>query len=161
MGTRKVIAYGLALFIMSMAAGCAGAAAAGRDGAAYDEASVTDTLNRQFMEWRGVKYRSGGLSKAGVDCSGFVHLTFRKKFGLSIPRTTRDLLGYGRKVSRRALRPGDLVFFRTGLRKRHVGIYMGEDKFIHASTSRGVMVSNMQEKYWVRSYLQSRRIFSF
>jgi len=120
--------------------------------------SVREALKAQYEEWKGVRYREGGLSKKGVDCSGFVHLTFKKRLGKSIPRTTIKLAGYGSKVGRGSLKPGDLVFFKTGRKVRHVGIYYGDNRFLHASTSRGVMLSKMDDVYWGERFWQARRV---
>jgi len=119
---------------------------------------VKSRLYAQLREWRGVRYRDGGLSKRGVDCSGFVHLTFRQRLGLKVPRSTELLQKAGHVISRKQLRAGDLVFFRTGFSKHHVGIYVENGKFIHASTSRGVMMSDMHNVYWSRHYWKSERL---
>lgn len=119
---------------------------------------VKSRLYAQLKEWHGVRYREGGLSKRGVDCSGFVHLTFRQRLGLNIPRTTELLQKAGRVISRKHLRAGDLVFFKTGISKHHVGIYVENGKFIHASSSRGVMMSDMHNVYWSRHYWKSERL---
>jgi len=131
------------------------ARASKRDGT---KSSVTTALGLQYRKWKGVKYREGGMSKKGVDCSGFVQLTFRNRLGKSIPRTTKALAKYGKKVRRRSLRPGDLVFFKTRRKVRHVGIYYGDNMFLHASTSRGVMLSNMDDIYWGERFWQARRV---
>lgn len=116
---------------------------------------------RQAEDWKGVPYRAGGLSKAGIDCSGLVHVTYRSVFNLAVPRTTKSLARVGSRVGRGRLRPGDLVFFRTGLRKRHVGIYVADGEFLHASTSRGVTISSLNEDYWDESYRGARRVLSY
>lgn len=131
------------------------AQASQRDGS---KSSVADALNLQYNEWKGVRYREGGLSKKGVDCSGFVQLTFRNRLGKSIPRTTKALSKFGKKIRRRSLRPGDLVFFKTGRKVRHVGIYYGDNRFLHASTSRGVMISGLDDIYWGERFWQARRV---
>ncbi|MEN8198604.1 MAG: NlpC/P60 family protein [Thermodesulfobacteriota bacterium] len=123
-----------------------------------DNLAVSTKLLSQYILWQGTPYRMGGLSKNGIDCSGFVHITFRSKFGYAIPRTTRTQVQLGSRVSKNALLPGDLVFFKTGLFSRHVGIYINDSKFIHASTSRGVMVSNLNERYWKNKYWTARRL---
>lgn len=122
------------------------------------EKAVVKALYRQLSEWEGVRYRYGGLDKSGVDCSGFVQVTLKQRFGLETPRSTKGLSGYGVAVSRGRLRAGDLVFFRTGRSKRHVGIYVEDDRFLHASTSRGVTLSDMESRYWKRRYWQARRV---
>lgn len=100
----------------------------------------------------------GGLSKHGIDCSGFVYVTFRSKLGCNVPRTTELQVKTGRKVDRNNLRVGDLVFFQTSLFYNHVGIYLGDSEFLHASSSRGVIISNLNETYWKKRYWTARRI---
>ncbi|WP_289465655.1 NlpC/P60 family protein, partial [Klebsiella pneumoniae] len=89
----------------------------------------------------------GGSTKKGIDCSAFVQRTFREQFGLELPRSTSEQQDTGKSVSRSKLRTGDLVLFRAGSTGRHVGIYIGNNQFVHASTSSGVMISNMNEPY--------------
>ncbi len=119
---------------------------------------IVDRLRAHYAGWRGIPYRNGGLSRQGVDCSGFVQLTYRDLFGKELPRTVRQQARAGRPVPRAAVRPGDLVFFKTGLRQRHVGIYLDENLFLHASLSSGVTLSSLQEPYWQKSYWQSLRL---
>jgi cell wall-associated NlpC family hydrolase len=121
-------------------------------------ASTVAALVSQHVQWQGVPYRAGGQSRKGVDCSGFVQLTFRERFGMDIPRSTSGLAGYGGKVHRSSLLPGDLVFFKTGFGKRHAGIYLEDGIFLHASTSRGVMLSSLGEDYWDQRFWQARRV---
>jgi len=120
--------------------------------------SVKKQLYSQYQEWKGVRYRENGLSKKGVDCSGFVHLTFRDKLGLGIPRTTALLSRLGNEVNRNKLRAGDLVFFKTGIKIRHVGIYVEKGRFLHASTSKGVIISRLDNVYWKKHFWHARRI---
>ncbi|VAW67385.1 hypothetical protein MNBD_GAMMA08-1276 [hydrothermal vent metagenome] len=114
-------------------------------------------LYSHFNEWRGVKYREGGMSKTGVDCSGFVQIAYQQKLHKNIPRTTELMSKNGNPISIKSLRPGDLVFFKTGWKVRHVGIYVGKGEFIHASTSRGVTKSQLYSPYWKAAYWMSRR----
>ncbi len=118
---------------------------------------VVHKLYQHYNEWRGVQYREGGLSRQGVDCSGFVHLAFKKRFNKRIPRSTELLSKGGKAVGQQALRPGDLVFFKTGWKKRHVGIYVGKGQFMHASSSRGVMMSKLNNPYWSDAFWMARR----
>ena len=122
------------------------------------ERKVVHALKTQYASWKGVRYKMGGLSKRGVDCSGFVQRTFKDRFGKSIPRTTKALASAGKQISKKRLRPGDLVFFKTGWNVRHVGIYYGNNKFLHASTSEGVTITSLSNSYWKKKYWQSRRI---
>jgi len=120
--------------------------------------AVKQALHKQLKEWYRVPNRVGGLSKSGVDCSGFAMLTFREYFGIELPRSTRQQAQVGVEISRNDLKPGDLVFFKTGFVQRHVGMYTGAGKFIHASTSRGVMESRLDNPYWIRNYWKSVRV---
>lgn len=115
-------------------------------------------LYQQYDQWRGVPYRQGGLSRSGVDCSGLVFLTYRDKFGIALPRTTRLQARAGHRVSQKRLAAGDLLFFRTGFSGRHVGIYIETRQFLHASTSVGVTLSSLDDPYWRRRYMKAVRI---
>lgn len=121
-------------------------------------AAVTTELYSQYAEWGGTKYRLGGTDKDGIDCSGFTYVTFVTRFGVRLPRTTSLQVQLGSSVPRRDLQPGDLVFFRTGFKSRHVGIYTGNRRFLHASTSRGVMLSSLDNPYWRGKFWKARRI---
>ncbi|MCA2026218.1 NlpC/P60 family protein [Enterobacter sp. K16B] len=125
-----------------------------------DSITVIASLNDQLRNWRGTPYRYGGMSRGGVDCSGFVLMTFRDKFDLQLPRETRKQAEIGTEIDKDDLLPGDLVFFKTGSGESglHVGIYDTDNQFIHASTSRGVMRSSLDNVYWRKSFWQARRI---
>jgi cell wall-associated NlpC family hydrolase len=113
-----------------------------------------------YSSWSGVRYQEGGLSKQGIDCSGLVYLTYRQYFNIQLPRTTDQLAENGISVSLDRLIPGDLVFFKTGLFQKHVGIYYGDRQFMHASTSQGVTLSSLSAAYWEENVWQARRILS-
>ncbi|ABZ74628.1 NLP/P60 protein [Shewanella halifaxensis HAW-EB4] len=115
-------------------------------------------LIQMHREWKGVPYRLGGMGKGGIDCSGFVLLTLQSRFGVQLPRTTAQQKEMGKSVSKSQLRAGDLVFFKTGWSTRHVGIYIGDSQFLHASTSQGVMISSLNNSYWKQKYWLSRRL---
>ncbi|MGY5957342.1 Murein DD-endopeptidase MepS/Murein LD-carboxypeptidase [Kosakonia sp. BK9b] len=125
-----------------------------------DSITVIANLNDQLGEWSGTPYRYGGMSRSGVDCSGFVMMTFRDKFALQLPRETRQQAEIGTRIDKDDLLPGDLVFFKTGSGENglHVGIYDTDNAFIHASTSRGVMRSSLDNVYWRKNFWQARRI---
>lgn len=123
-----------------------------------DTHSVVNKLLEQYQQWKGVAYQYGGLSKSGVDCSGLVLLTFRDQFELAMPRSTQQQASVGKLVSIGQLRPGDLVLFNIGFKGRHIGIYAGEQKFLHASKSRGVIFSSLDNPYWQERFWQARRV---
>ncbi len=119
---------------------------------------INNRLNRYYLSWRGVPHNYGGESFTGVDCSGFVKLAYREIFGVQLPRTVSEQSRIGSRVSKRNLQAGDLVFFKTGWRRRHVGVYVGDNQFIHASERHGVTRSSMNNKYWRRRYWKSKRL---
>nr|WP_278991797.1 bifunctional murein DD-endopeptidase/murein LD-carboxypeptidase [Plesiomonas shigelloides] len=123
-------------------------------------ANVKTKILDQYSEWRGVRYRLGGNSKKGIDCSAFVQRTFLEQFGIELPRSTSGQQTTGTAINKKQLEPGDLVLFRAGSTGRHVGIYIGNNKFVHASTSSGVMISSMNDSYWKNRYRQARRVIS-
>jgi cell wall-associated NlpC family hydrolase len=109
----------------------------------------------------GVPYKFGGNDpEKGLDCSGFVKNVFREAAGLSLPHNALAISLVGDKIQPGELQPGDLVFFKTMRRAfSHVGIYLGDNKFVHAATRGGeVMVSDLREKYWTRRFNGARRI---
>jgi len=120
--------------------------------------AVEHQLRTHEQRWRGTPYRWGGTSRNGIDCSGFVMAAYRDLFGVALPRTTDAQAQTGRPVSRTAVQTGDLVFFRPSGKSRHVGIYLGNHEFAHASTSNGVMISRLDEPYWQGAYWTSRRV---
>ncbi len=134
------------------------------DAAAVEAMPLSDTekvkraLYAHFAEWRSVRYRSGGLSKRGIDCSGFVYITYQKLFDIKLPRDTKSQSTSGRRIFQKNLKPGDLVFFKTGWFDRHVGIYLENRKFIQVSTRRGVQITSLDDPYWAAKYWQSIRI---
>jgi cell wall-associated NlpC family hydrolase len=122
------------------------------------DAPLLQSLKAHYNDWRGVRYREGGLSRKGVDCSGFVYLAYKARLNRKIPRTTELLAKTGRKIHTSQLRPGDLVFFKTGWKVRHVGIYLQKGRFMHASSSRGVMISRLDNPYWSDAFWMARRL---
>jgi len=115
-------------------------------------------LQKAFAQWQGAPYQFGGNSKSGIDCSSFVQIVYRDSFNIYLPRTTKIQVQQGYFVYKDQLRVGDLVFFKTGWKTRHVGIYTGGDDFIHASTSKGVIRSSLNNVYWKANYWQAKRI---
>ncbi|WP_054633900.1 NlpC/P60 family protein [Pantoea stewartii] len=147
------------LFVVLLLVGCSHRAPP-VNGRLSDSITVIAQLNDQLGSWRGTPYRYGGMSRNGVDCSGFVYLTFRDKFDLQLPRSTAAQSDIGTRISKEDLLPGDLVFFRTGSGENglHVGIYDTDNAFIHASTSQGVIRSSLDNVYWRKVFWQARRI---
>lgn len=128
-----------------------GAATTGGAGVARGFSSATSVLISNAMDLLGSHYRPGGSnSDIGFDCSGFVRNIFQQSVGMVLPRSARDQAAASRKVDRSELQPGDLVFFNTMRRAfSHVGIYIGNGKFIHAArTGKGVRVDSMSLPYW-------------
>ena len=116
-------------------------------------------LLQQVDDWMGVRYRSGGNSKKGIDCSGFTSMIFANYCGLQLPRTSKQQYELCEKIEPDQLRAGDLLFFSTrGRGVSHVGIYLGNNKFIHASVSSGVMVSDRFEPYYSKRFIGAGRI---
>lgn len=112
-----------------------------------------------YYTWKGTKYRLGGTTKNGVDCSSFVQNLYKEKFSVKLPRSTTTQVLTGHKVSsKEEWKVGDLVFFRINRHTRHVGVYIGDNKFVHSGSSTGVTISRLDDKYWARRHWQTRRI---
>lgn len=159
-GHKTMIRPLLPLLLALLLASCGHKEVVYRDtgGAALaDSAQVKQALRAHYQKWRGTPYRAGGMSPAGVDCSGFIQLTYSQLFNLNPGRSTEDQLSHGRAVPRGDLRPGDLIFFRTGWFKKHVGIYFDDGWFVHASATKGVTVSSLRLAYWDRAFSTARR----
>jgi len=108
-----------------------------------------------------IPYRFGGTTRdRGLDCSGLVQKVFAESLGMSLPRTTRGQADMGVKVARKDLKPGDLVFFNTRRRAySHVGIYMGNDRFLHAPSIGGkVRIEKLSVSYWSKRFNGARRV---
>jgi cell wall-associated NlpC family hydrolase len=123
-------------------------------------ATAQDAID-QAMDLLGIRYRRGGSSpEAGFDCSGFVSHVFREGLGLMLPRSSKEMSKSGEVVGRDELRPGDLVFFNT-MRKTfsHVGIYLGDNQFVHAPRTGGrVRIEDLRDGYWMKRFNGARRV---
>jgi lipoprotein Spr len=117
--------------------------------------SVEKFINRHY----GAKYVMGASGPNSFDCSGFVMTLYKEIYKVNLPRTAKKQYYYGRHISKAELAYGDLVFFNTNGRGiSHVGIYLEDGKFGHASTSRGVMISNLSDYYFKNKFIAGRRI---
>lgn len=121
--------------------------------------SINKELLSFYNEWKGVKYRLGGTTKKGIDCSAFVQKALLEKFDLKLPRDTRSQVNIGKTIKKSDLQMGDLVFFKTG-RTNHVGIYLENGKFMHASTKIGVTISKMDNVYFKTRFWQAKRVLN-
>lgn len=117
----------------------------------------TSSLHKHIEPWLGTPYAFSGSTKSGTDCSGFVMNIFREWKGISLPHSTRDTWDFGTSVSKGSLREGDVVFFGTWLGVNHNGIYLGDGTFAHASSSKGVIITPMNDPYWAGRYKGARR----
>lgn len=122
--------------------------------------ATTSSKMYQFIyDWIGTPYRLGGKTKKGIDCSSFAAQLYDHVFNTSIGSSSRNIYSNVDKVNRDDLKPGDFVFFKIRSKNiTHVGVYIGDNKFAHASTSRGVMISNLGEAYWKRYYFNGGRV---
>ena len=108
--------------------------------------------------WKGTRHQLGGTGSKGIDCSGFVKAVYKDVFNINLPRTTKAQVRQGKPVSFNELQPGDLVFFTPPNYSRHVGIFLSRLQFVHASKTKGVTISNIDDYYWGKYYWTARRI---
>jgi hypothetical protein len=121
-------------------------------------ASAKTPLMAEIEPLLGTKYAWGGTTTKGFDCSGFTMYVFAK-FDIELPHSSKSQAKLGEKVEKDKLRPGDLVFFDTGGGGiSHVGIFIGDGKFAHASTDDGVVITNLNDKYYANRYVTARRV---
>lgn len=125
------------------------------------DGKTVSRILREAERWKGTPYSYGGKTRKGTDCSGFVMTVYLEAAGIKLPRNSAEQQAFCQHIDKKKLRPADLVFFSTskrGGRVSHVGIYTGDGRFIHASTSRGVIYSRLDEDYYVRHYHSSGRV---
>lgn len=124
----------------------------------------TERIILQAQAFSGTKYKFGGTTSKGMDCSGLIYVAFQKE-NIVLPRVSRDMAKKGKPVTKSKVKKGDLVFFRTNKSKRqinHVGLVTavknGKIFFIHSTTSRGVLTSSLDENYWKKAFVEARRV---
>ena len=122
-------------------------------------AEVNNVTMFEFIDnWYGTPYKLGGTTKAGIDCSAFTQFLFAAVYSINLPRTTKEQYSLSNRISRTELKEGDLIFFNTRGGVSHVGVYLQNNKFVHASTSGGVMISDIFEEYWVKRFVGVGRL---
>lgn len=117
-------------------------------------------LYREVADWLGTRYRRGGMSRKAVDCSGFTNVIYKNVYGMQLDRVSTTIAKNVKEViSKDELEPGDMVFFSTFKKKyiNHVGVYIGDGKFIHASIKQGVIVSSLTEGYYSKAWRKGGR----
>jgi hypothetical protein len=126
------------------------------------DTEVEEIRNMQLFslidEWYGTRYQLGGTTSKGIDCSALVQLFFTNLYHINLPRTAREQHKIARPISRTELKEGDLVFFNTRGGVSHVGIYLQNNKFIHAASSQGVTISDLYDDYWMKRLVGVGRI---
>lgn len=124
-----------------------------------DNIILYDSLMNAYNNWRGTRYRWGGDSKDGIDCSALTRRVYRAVFnGYELPRVSVDQVRMGNIVSRENLKPGDILFFRPRNSVNHTAVYLGNSLFINASSSKGVIISSIEEPYWNQYFRYGVRI---
>ena len=116
---------------------------------------------KEANKWLGTPYKYAGESRNGTDCSGMVMTIYKDVCGIKLPRNSAKQADFCEKIKKKNLRPGDLLFFATGKDKKkvsHVGIYIGDDKMIHASTSRGVVINKITEQYYEKTFISCGKV---
>ena len=129
-----------------------------RGEAHHPAGQIQKQLEAEYQRWQGTRHRMGGSNTSGVDCSGFVKAVYKNIFMMDLPRTTKAQATLGRPVKKSDLQAGDLVFFKPPSYPRHVGIYVSNSEFVHASKTKGVTISRMDPYYWDKYFWTARRL---
>lgn len=123
-----------------------------------------DRIVSNALKYKGVKYKFGGTTRKGMDCSGVIYIAFDKE-KIQLPRTSKNMSKRGSKISLSKAKKGDLLFFKTSKNKKeinHVGLIVssqkGQIRFIHSTSSKGVIVSSLSQKYWKKAFVKAQRI---
>ncbi len=160
---KNILIFSIALFIF---AGCST-----KEVQPLPEQSVTITeveeenpdwvkkaLYKEYDKWCETPYKFGGQTLQGTDCSSLVQKVYLDAFGIKLPRTSLEQAQIGYEVPKNSSKEGDLVFFKVNAKTRHSGIMIEKGKFLHASTTEGVKISQLNDPYWKSKYLQTRRV---
>lgn len=126
--------------------------------------SLADKVVWTAVTYKGVPYRFGGMNRRGMDCSGLIHTSFKQR-NVTLPRTSKEMYTQGHEIPLRKVQRGDLLFFKTS-RKRgrvnHVGLVTsvknGDIRFIHSTSSRGVIVTSLHSNYWRKAFIKAKRV---
>jgi lipoprotein Spr len=114
-------------------------------------------LYKTIDDWYGTRYRFGGTSDRGIDCSAFMQVLAGYAFGWMLPRTAREQYASMQRIARNELKEGDFVFFNTRGGVSHVGMYLQNNKFVHSSSSQGVSIGDLNDNYWSIRFIGARR----
>jgi lipoprotein Spr len=124
-----------------------------------DVESISNVVLYNYIdEWWGTRYRYGGTDKKGIDCSAFVGQLVQAAYGVSLPRTAKDQFKACEKVANEELKEGDLLFFNTRGGVSHVGLYLGDNYFVHSSVNGGVTISSLTDDYYSRKFISGGRL---
>jgi len=121
--------------------------------------NIIPAIKNGYYKWKGVRYKYGGTDSSGIDCSALTQ-ELAEELNVHLPRTTRQQIHAGKTVSQNELAAGDLVFFQTSETTLHVGMYLEEGRFIHASTRNGVTISSLDNDYWKERYSKGIRVIA-
>lgn len=119
---------------------------------------LQNDLLKSYSHWKGTKYELGGDSPSGMDCSALTRRVYREVYGYELPRRTVQQVKVGAHVSKEDLKPGDIVFFRPEEKNNHTAVYLGDTLFINASSSKGVVISTLENTYWNKYFKYGVRV---
>lgn len=120
--------------------------------------ALQNQLLKSYSNWKGTKYTLGGDSERGMDCSALTRRVYREVYGYELPRQTVQQIKVGAHVSKENLKPGDIVFFRPEGTNNHTAVYLGDTLFINASSSKGVVISTLENTYWNKYFKYGVRV---